>query len=130
MTEKVNLELRKNKDSIVFALGQISFFDDIAKKEMDILMNYMSLYELKRGEFLFKEGEMGQYVAFLIEGRLEVLKKSITGVEIVRTSVTNGYTIGAISLPDETPGASSNRSSHKPSLIASRPVAMSLARTS
>ncbi len=116
MTEQVNLELRKNKDALVFALGQISFFDDLAKKEMDILINYMSLYELKRGEFLFKEGEIGQYVAFLIEGRLEVLKKSITGVEIVITSVTKGYSIGDMSLLDTTPRSASIRASSKATL--------------
>ncbi|MCK4837481.1 MAG: cyclic nucleotide-binding domain-containing protein [Desulfobulbaceae bacterium] len=116
MTEKVNIELRKNKDALVLALGQISFFDDLAKKELDILMNYMSLYELKRGEFLFKEGEIGQYVGFVIEGRLEVLKKSITGAEIVITSVTKGYSIGDMSLLDKTPRSASIRASIKSTL--------------
>ncbi|MEN8134039.1 MAG: cyclic nucleotide-binding domain-containing protein [Thermodesulfobacteriota bacterium] len=113
MTEKVNIELRKNKDALVFALGQISFFDDLTNNELATLMNYMSLYELKRGEFLFKEGEMGQYVGFVIEGRLEVLKKSITGTEIVITSVTKGYSIGDMSLLDETPRSASIRASSK-----------------
>ncbi len=116
MTEKVNIELRKNKDALVFALGKISFFDDLLKKEMDVLINYMSLYELKRGEFLFKEGEMGQYVAFLIEGRLDVLKKSITGIDIAITSVTKGYSIGDMSLLDKTPRSASIRASSKATL--------------
>jgi CRP-like cAMP-binding protein len=116
MTEKVNIELRKNKEALIFALGQISFFDDLSEEELNTLMNYMSLYELKSGEFLFKEGEMGQYVGFVVEGKLEVLKKSITGAEIVITSVTKGYSIGDMSLLDKTPRSASIRAHSKTTL--------------
>ncbi len=116
MTEKVNLELRKNKDALIFALAKISFFDDLSKKELNILMNYMSLYELKSGEFLFKEGEIGQYVSFVVEGRLEVLKRSITGAEIAITSVTKGYSIGDMSLLDKAQRSASIRARSKSTL--------------
>lgn len=116
MTAKVNIELRKNKDALIFALGQIAFFDDLAKAELNVLMNYMSLYELKSGEFLFKEGEIGRYVSFVVEGRLDVLKKSIAGTEIVITSVTKGYSIGDMSLLDETPRSASIRARSKSTL--------------
>ena len=116
MTEKVNIELRKNKDALIFALGQISFFDELAKKELDILMNYMSLYELKSGEYLFKEGEIGQYVSFVVEGRLDVLKRSITGTDIAITSVTKGYSIGDMSLLDKIPRSATIRARVKSTL--------------
>ena len=116
MSDKTNLELRKNKASLVFALKKIPFFDDLFEKEMYILMNYMSLYELKSGEFLFKEGEIGQYLSFVVEGKLDVLKKSITGAEITITSVTKGYSIGDMSLIDETPRSASIRAHIKSTL--------------
>lgn len=109
MTNEVNLELRKNKASLISALAKITFFDDLAESELQILMNYMSLYELKSGEFLFKEGEIGQYVAFVVEGRLEVLKKTITGTEIAITTIAKGYSIGDMSLIDQTPRSASIR---------------------
>lgn len=116
MTAKVNIELRKNKDALIYALEQISFFDDLVKAELGILMKYMSLYELKSGEFLFKEGEMGRYVSFVVEGRLDVLKKSVAATEIVITSVTKGYSIGDMSLLDETPRSASIRARSKSTL--------------
>ena len=116
MTAKVNVELRKNKDALIYALAKISFFDDLVKEELNTLMNYMSLYELKSGEFLFKEGEMGRYVSFVVEGRLDVLKKSVAGTEIVITSVTKGYSIGDMSLLDETPRSASIRARSKSTL--------------
>jgi len=116
MTNQVNLELRKNKASLVSALGKIAFFDDLSEDNLQLLMNYMSLYELKSGEFLFKEGEMGQYVAFVVDGRLEVLKKSITGTEIAITTITKGYSIGDMSLIDQTPRSASIRARTKSTL--------------
>lgn len=116
MADNTNMELRKNKESLFSALGKIAFFDDLTAKELNILMAYMSLYELKRGEFLFKEGEIGQYVSFLVEGKLEVLKKSITGSEIAITSVTKGYSIGDMSLLDKTPRSASIRASVRSTL--------------
>ena len=116
MTDQVNLELRKNKASLISALGQITFFDSLSEADLNILMNFMSLYELKSGEFLFKEGEMGQYVAFVVEGRLEVLKKSITGSEIAITSIAKGYSIGDMSLIDQTPRSASIRARNRSTL--------------
>jgi CRP-like cAMP-binding protein len=116
MTDQVNLELEKNKEALLFALEKIAFFNDLTVSELNILMNYMSLYELKSGEFLFREGEMGQYVSFVVEGKLEVLKKSITGTEIAITTVTKGYSIGDMSLIDKTPRSASIRARCKSTL--------------
>lgn len=113
MTDNTNLELRKNKDALIFALEKITFFDDLSRKEVDLLMNFMSLYELKSGEYLFREGEMGQYVCFVVDGRLEVLRKSITGSDIVITTITKGYSIGDMSLIDQAPRSASIRARNK-----------------
>ncbi|MDF1577051.1 MAG: cyclic nucleotide-binding domain-containing protein [Desulfurivibrionaceae bacterium] len=109
MADNTNLELRNNKDALIFALEKIAFFDDLSRGDLDILMNFMSLYELKSGEYLFTEGEMGQYVCFVVEGRLEVLKKSITGSEITITTITKGFSIGDMSLIDQAPRSASIR---------------------
>ena len=36
----------------------------------------MNYFELKKGETLFREGEKGDYVCFIVKGQLEVLKRS------------------------------------------------------
>ena len=103
MVDKSNLSLWKNKTALVFALEQIPFFDDLSDDEMTTLMNYMSLYELNAGETLFKEGEIGQYVSFVVEGKMDVLKKSITGTEISIATISHGYAIGEMALIDQAP---------------------------
>lgn len=103
MPDPQNLDLWKNKTALLLALEKIPFFNTLEPDEMKVLMDYMSLYELGAGETLFREGQVGQYVAFLVEGKMEVLKKSITGADIVITSVGKGYSIGEMSLIDEAP---------------------------
>ena len=116
MVDEHNISLWKNKTALIFALEQIPFFDDLSEDEMTTLMNYMSLYELEAGELLFKEGEMGQYVCFVVEGKMEVLKKSITGTEINIATISHGYAIGEMSLIDLCPRSATVKAKTKATL--------------
>lgn len=116
MVDKSNLSLWKNKTALVFALEQIPFFDDLSEDELTTLMNYMSLYELDAGEILFKEGEIGQYVGFVVEGKMDVLKKSITGSEISIATISHGYAIGEMALIDQAPRSATIRAKTKATL--------------
>lgn len=116
MANQQNLDLWKNKAALVFALEKIPFFNDLTEDEQESLMNYMSLYELAEGDTLFKEGQVGQYVAFVVEGTMEVLKKSITGVDIIITTVGQGYSIGEMSLVDKAPRSATLKARTKTTL--------------
>lgn len=116
MANQQNLDLWKNKAALVFALEKIPFFNDLTEDEQESLMNYMSLYELAEGDTLFREGQVGQYVAFVVEGNMEVLKKSITGVDIIITTVGQGYSIGEMSLVDKAPRSATLKARTKTTL--------------
>lgn len=96
-------DLWKNKTALLLALEKIPFFADLEPDDLQALMDYMSLYELGEGETLFREGQAGQYVAFLVEGKMEVLKKSISGTDIHIATVGPGYAIGEMALLDQAP---------------------------
>lgn len=116
MSEQENLDLWKNKTSLLLALEKIPFFDELTPEEMKVLMDFMSLYELGEGDTLFREGQVGQYVAFLVEGRMAVLKKSITGAEILITTVGPGYSIGEMALLDKAPRSATIKAKTKTTL--------------
>lgn len=109
MADQQKLNLWKNKEALVHALEKIPFFDTLKEEEMSVLMNFMSLYQLEPGEYLFKEGQVGTFVGFIVDGTVEILKKSITGVEIVITSISQGYSIGEMSLIDRAKRSASVR---------------------
>lgn len=108
--------LWKNKAALVAALEKIPFFDDLTEEEQEVLMNFMSLYELSEGDVLFREGQVGQYVAFVVEGTMEVLKKSITGTDVHITTVGQGYAIGEMSLIDKAPRSATLKARTKTTL--------------
>lgn len=116
MPDEKNIDLWKNKAALVFALEKIPFFNDLTQDEQEVLMNFMSLYELGEGDILFKEGQVGQYVAFVVEGTMEVLKKSITGSDIHITTVGQGYSIGEMSLIDKAPRSATLKARTKTTL--------------
>lgn len=116
MPDQQKLDLWKNKAALVFALEKIPFFNALTEAEQEVLMNFMSLYELAEGDFLFKEGQVGQYVAFVVEGTMEVLKKSITGSDIHITTVGQGYSIGEMSLIDKAPRSATLKARTKTTL--------------
>lgn len=116
MPDQQKLDLWKNKAALVFALEKIPFFNALTEAEQEVLMNFMSLYELSEGDILFKEGQVGQYVAFVVEGTMEVLKKSITGSDIHITTVGQGYSIGEMSLIDKAPRSATLKARTKTTL--------------
>ena len=116
MVDETKLSLWKNKTALIFAFEKIPIFDDLSDEELDRLMQYMSLYEIEAGETLFEEGEIGRYVGFVVEGKLEVLKKSVTGSPVSIATLSQGYSIGEMSLIDQEPRSATIRATTKATL--------------
>ena len=116
MVDETKMSLWKNKAALTFALEKIPFFDDLSDEELHGLMQYMSLYEIEKGEILFEEGEVGRYVGFIVDGKLEVLKKSITGAEVSIATIAQGYSIGEMALIDQAPRSATIKASTKSTL--------------
>ncbi|MBU1140697.1 MAG: cyclic nucleotide-binding domain-containing protein [Proteobacteria bacterium] len=84
-------------------LFNLPLFDSFNVDELTILAKHMSFIHLQRGEFLFVEGDKGDFMGFVVHGILEVLKKSATGENIVIARLTKGSSIGEMALIDKSP---------------------------
>jgi CRP-like cAMP-binding protein len=84
-------------------LVSLSLFDSFNVDELSVLAKYMSYVHLRRGEYLFVEGDKGNFMGFVVRGVLEVLKKSETGENIVIARLTKGSSIGEMALIDKSP---------------------------
>lgn len=84
-------------------LLSLPIFDNLDVDELTILAQHMSYVHLKRGEYLFIEGEKGSFMGFVVEGLLEVVKKSETGQSVVIAKLTKGNSIGEMALIDKSP---------------------------
>jgi CRP-like cAMP-binding protein len=88
-------------------LLNLSLFDSFNVDELKLLSRHMSFIQLKRGEHLFLEGDRGDFMGFVVEGVIEVLKKSATGENVLIARLAKGSSIGEMALIDKSPRSAS-----------------------
>ncbi|WP_456388166.1 Crp/Fnr family transcriptional regulator [Desulfolithobacter sp.] len=100
-------ELTETEERTRDFILSLPLFDAFKIDELDILARHMNYAEINRGEYLFTEGEKGDYMCFVVRGLLDVLKKSIDGDYRVIARLGKGNTIGEMSIIDKAPRSAS-----------------------
>lgn len=90
----------KMKQTIIDFLINISLFDELSPTELSVTADYMNFFDLQKGKILFKEGDAGDYVCFVANGAIDILKESLSGKRAVIATLTRGNTIGEMSIID------------------------------
>ena len=86
------------RETIIDFLMYIRMFDKFEPNELEIVARYMNYIEINKDEILFREGEKGNYVCFVVDGTLDVVKQSLTGKSVVITELSRGRSIGEMSV--------------------------------
>lgn len=112
-------ETRKDKGAsvIIDLLIYIPIFDSLDSTELRILSKYLNVVEATRGETIFKEGDRGDYVCFVAEGTLDVIKSNDQGQHVVISTLSKGRSIGEMSILDNFPRSASVRARTKATLV-------------
>lgn len=97
-------------------LSRLPLFQALSLDEISILDQYLGILELARGDTVFDEGDNGGFVCFVVNGELEVSKKSATGESSVITKLGTGQAIGEMALIDELPRSATVKA-HSPSSL-------------
>ncbi len=102
---------------IEFLILNIPILATLKDKELMVIEKYLNFIELTPGEIVFEEGDRGDYVCFVVEGSLDVLKKSETGEEIVISTLSKGRSIGEMSVIDDLPRSATIKARTKSTLL-------------
>lgn len=102
---------------IQFLILNIPILARLKDKELKIIIKYMNLIKVIPGETVFKEGDTGDYVCFVVDGTLDVVKKSETGESIVISTLSRGGSIGEMAVIDELPRSATVKARTKSTLI-------------
>lgn len=95
---------------MIDALKNLLFFSYLSTEQMEKIMTYIEPLELKAGTTLFEEGDLGDYVCFIVSGSLEVVKMTTwQNFTTVIATLYEGSCIGEISLVDHSPRSASVR---------------------
>ncbi|MFN3586115.1 MAG: cyclic nucleotide-binding domain-containing protein [Moraxellaceae bacterium] len=98
-------------------LGLIPIFSGLTPQEMLTIEKYMFFNKVEPGEFVFKEGEKGDFVCFVASGALDVIKLNQNAQPVVITTLSRGGSIGEMALIDKLTRSASIRACTASSLI-------------
>jgi CRP-like cAMP-binding protein len=119
LPEDGGVENKKQKmaSAIIDLLIQIPIFDSLDPSELQIAVKYMNVVETGVGEIVFREGDRGDFVCFVAQGTLDVIKASDTGRNVIISTLNKGRSIGEMSIMDNFPRSASVRSRTKATLV-------------
>jgi len=90
---------------------------DFAWREIEVFARHMIGRHLRSGEELFAEGEPGDYMAIVVEGRVSVWKESSDGERRELAMIGPGKTLGEMALVDGEPRSASAVASSSATLL-------------
>lgn len=96
-------------DEVINMLMSISMFDMLDSEELRIVASYMNFVEVEADNIVFREGKPGNYVCFVVEGSLEVLKYNEKGKLVPLTVLARGKSLGEMSILDNMPRSATVR---------------------
>lgn len=102
---------------IQFLILNIPILGRLKDEELKIIIKHMNLIDVIPGETVFEEGDRGDYVCFVVDGTLDVVKKSETGEGIVISTLSKGGSIGEMAVIDELPRSATVKARTKSTLI-------------
>ena len=85
MKENKTIQESNIKETIIDFLVYIRMFDKFEPNELEIVARYMNFIEINKDEILFREGDKGDYVCFVVDGTLDVVKQSMAGESVAIT---------------------------------------------
>lgn len=79
-------------------LARIPLFSDLPPEELDRLMAALDVVDIKSGDILFREGDIGEHLYIMVSGELEITMGSGTGNEMVLNVLKEGEYFGEMGL--------------------------------
>lgn len=111
-------EKRGHHATIADFIMDIPLFSELNSRELGIVADHMNFFEIEEGEVLFREGDQGDYVCFVLQGGLDVVKESGAPGEVVTiATISRKRSIGEMSVIDNTTRSATAIARSKTSLV-------------
>ena len=90
-------------DVLYGMLGHSRFFADFTRENIISLADFMQVYHAVPGETIIREGDSDDYMLFIMDGRINIVKAGFDGELRAMASVGPGATLGEMSMIDGEP---------------------------
>lgn len=98
-------------------LKKIPIFSRLTQNELSTLVNHMGFQNVKKDKVLFDEGDEGDYICFVVDGRLDVIKKTFDNEEIIINSLSKGQSFGEMSIIESSPRSATVKATTKTEMV-------------
>lgn len=92
-----------SSDRIAAMLENAQMFKDLEWSQIEALSGYVQIYRAAPGAVLFREGDKGDFMCIVLEGKLEVHKEDNRRVDKTVTTVFPGRSLGEMTIVDGEP---------------------------
>lgn len=90
-------------DVLFNSLGHSRFFEDFTRDNITSLSQFMQVYRAEPGQTIIREGATDDYMLFILEGLVNIVKTDANGDRRSMTYVGPGATLGEMSMIDGEP---------------------------
>lgn len=105
--------MEKTRGSVINMVRGLPFFDPFTEEEVGAFAKHLSLRQVDEGTELFREGDMGDYLFFVIDGMVEICLQSDSKHHKVIADFGPGATVGEMAMLDEFERSATVRTSTK-----------------
>jgi CRP-like cAMP-binding protein len=92
-----------SSDRIAAMLEDVQMVKDLEWAQIKALADYVQIYRAVPGAELFHEGDKGDFMCFVLEGKLEVHKEDNRRVDKTVTTILPGRSLGEMTIVDGEP---------------------------
>jgi CRP-like cAMP-binding protein len=98
--------IRTSEEQCALLKKRLRFFHFLDENALAAVADYFSCRQFRAGETLWKEGDEGDFEAFIVEGRVEVKKETeFPGKQVVVGVYSAGTIVGELCVVDQRPRA-------------------------
>lgn len=109
---------RPYKETLVDLVMYLPLFGGMTSDDLNTVAAYMNFFELEPGEILFREGDPGDSVCFVVQGGLDVYKScGVSDESAVIATVPRYRSIGEMSVIDNTSRSATVKARVKTSMV-------------
>lgn len=100
LPDSVRLSTGTTQSDIANLLVDMPLFEDLERRDLEILSRHFKLYDVQSGAVLFNEGDDGDYMAIIVEGTVDVVKhpEEQSAVKVAKAGF--GKMVGEMALVD------------------------------
>ncbi len=108
---------KSSREAMLEMMDQTKWSREFSWEELQIMVRYMSITHYEKGEEIFKESSINDYMAFIAEGKVDIIKHSRDTRERVVITISRGLHFGEMALLDGEPRSASAKAATDVTLL-------------